>query len=202
MANDLRVLTLRGGEIADWLSAVAELRITVFREYPYLYDGDEAYEANYLATYARSPGSVLVLVLSGERVVGASTGLPLAETDPEFRAPFLDRGLPVDEVFYCGESVLLPEFRGQGFGHRFFDEREAHARSLGGFEWTSFAAVDRADDDPRCPPGYRGNAAFWTRRGYERQPEMTMRLAWKQIGCAEETEQSLTFWLRPMNDVG
>lgn len=199
MAGDLRVLTLRGGEIAEWLPAIARLRIAVFREFPYLYDGDEAYERRYLATYARSSGGVLVVVLDGEEVVGASTGMPLAGTEAEFQAPFLERRMPIETVFYCAESVLLREYRGRGLGHRFFEEREAHARALGAFAWTAFAAVDRAEDDPRCPPDYRGNAPFWTRRGYVRQPDMTMGLAWKQIDCETETEQALTFWLRRLD---
>ena len=119
-------------------------------------------------------------------------------TDPAFQAPFLDRGIPVEEVFYCGESVLLPAFRGQGLGHRFFDEREAHARSLGGIRWTSFASVNRASDDPRRPADYRGNDVFWTRRGYTRQPDMQVSLPWKQLGEAHESEQTLTMWLRPL----
>ncbi|WP_092405124.1 GNAT family N-acetyltransferase [Dokdonella immobilis] len=199
MAGTLRVLSLRGAEIAGWLPAVARLRIAVFREYPYLYDGDEAYEARYLATYARSPGGVLVVVLDGEEVVGASTGMPLAGTEAEFQAPFLERRMPIETVFYCAESVLLREYRGRGLGHRFFDEREAHARALGAFAWTAFAAVDRAEDDPRCPADYRSNAPFWARRGYVRQPDMTMALAWKQVDCETETEQALTFWLRRLD---
>ncbi|MEZ5462939.1 GNAT family acetyltransferase [Dokdonella sp.] len=201
MATDQHVLTLRGREIVDWLPAVARLRIAVFRDYPYLYDGDVAYEERYLASFAQAPDSVLVLVLSGEQVVGASTGLPLANTEPGFQAPFHERGMPVDEVFYCAESVLLPDYRGLGFGHRFFDEREAHARALGTVRWTSFAAVDRDVGDPRRPSDYRGNDLFWTRRGYVRQPAMSMRLAWKQIGEARETEQFLTFWMRKLEAV-
>lgn len=180
------------------LAAVARLRIAVFRDWPYLYDGDEAYEARYLETYTRTPRSLFVLALDGDAVVGASTGLPLADEEPAFRAPFEARGLPVREVFYCGESVLLPAFRGRGLGHAFFDAREAHARALGGLRWTAFAAVDRADDDPRRPAGHRGNEAFWTRRGYVRQPGMTLRLAWKEHGAPQETEKPLTFWLRPL----
>lgn len=198
--NTLQIRVLRGADMAPHLDDVARLRITVFREWPYLYDGDEAYEAQYLATYPRTSDSVLVLALDGERVVGASTGLPLAHEDTAFQAPFGARGIAVDDVFYCGESVLLPAYRGRGLGHRFFDEREAHARALGRFRWTAFAAVDRDAGDPRRPPGHRGNESFWRKRGYERQPGMTMRLAWKEIGEPRAREKPLTFWLRPLEN--
>jgi GNAT superfamily N-acetyltransferase len=194
----LQVRVLHGADMAPHLADVARLRIAVFREWPYLYDGDEAYEARYLETYLRTPDSVLVLAFDAGRIVGASTGLPLADEEAVFRAPFEARGIAVDDVFYCGESVLLPEYRGRGLGHRFFDEREAHARALGRFRWTAFAAVDRKNDDPRRPPGHRGNEAFWHKRGYERQPGMTMRLAWKELGEPRESGKPLTFRLRPL----
>lgn len=197
-AGTLTTVALRGAAIAPRLDEVARLRIAVFREYPYLYDGDLDYEARYLRAYVETPDSLCVLALHGDRVVGASTALPLADEGPEFQQPFLERGIPVDEVFYCAESVVLPEFRGRGLGNRFFDAREAHARALGRFRWTAFAAVDRDPGDPRRPPGARGNESLWTRRGYVRQPGMTMRLAWKEIGEAEESEKPLTFWLRPL----
>ena len=196
MSKTHEIRRLSGAGIAPWLDEVARLRIAVFREWPYLYDGDDAYEHEYLAAYLESPGSVLVLALDGDRVVGASTGLPLADDQEAFRKPFEQAGLPVGEVFYFGESVLLPEYRGRGIGHAFFDEREAHARELGGFRWTAFCAVDRAPDDPRRPQGYRPNDAFWHGRGYARLPGMTCMLPWKELGNEEETLHPLTFWLR------
>jgi GNAT superfamily N-acetyltransferase len=124
--------------------------------------------------------------------------LPLADEDAEYQAPFLARGLDVGRVFYCGESVLLPAYRGRGLGHAFFDAREAHARALGRFDTMAFAAVDRAADDPRRPTGHRDNAAFWTKRGYVRQPGMTMHLSWKEVGDTVEREKPLTLWLRSL----
>lgn len=194
----VRVEVVPGPAIGDRLADVARLRIAVFREWPYLYDGDEAYEADYLASYVRSADSVFVLALDGGQIVGASTGLPLEDEDAAFRAPFDARALDVSHVFYFGESVLLPSWRGRGLGHAFFDAREAHARALGRFDWTAFAAVDRDDDDPRRPPGHRDNDAFWTKRGYVRQPGMTMRLPWREVGEADAREHPLTFWLRPL----
>lgn len=186
-----------GAQIARYLDDVARLRIAVFRDWPYLYQGDPGYERDYLAAYAASPDSVFVLAFAGDAVVGASTGLPLADDTAAFHAPFVERGIPVDEVFYCGESVLFPQYRGQGIGHAFFDQREAHARSLGRFAWTAFCSVDRDPDDPRRPPDHRGNEVFWTRRDYQRQPDMTMRLNWREPGIGD-AGHTLTFWLRPM----
>ena len=187
----------RGPEITPWLDDVARLRLAVFRDWPYLYEGDMGFERDYLAAYTQSAGSVFVLAFDGGQVIGASTGLPLADETPAFQQPFLDAALPVNAVFYFGESVLLPEYRGRGLGHAFFDHREAHARAVGGFRYAAFCAVDRALDDPRRPEAHRGNEVFWRKRGYQRQPDMTMRLPWEETGQGD-VMHSLTFWTRAL----
>jgi len=202
MRNAPQLASFRGSAVVPHLDAVAALRIAVFRAWPYLYAGDAGYERDYLAAYAASPDSVFVLAFDGDRVVGASTGLPLADDTEAFSRPFVERGLPVETVFYFGESVLLPPYRGLGLGHAFFDRREAHARALGRFRWTAFCAVDRALDDPRRPPGHRDHDVFWRQRGYARRPDMRMRLPWCEVPPAggalagEDTLHDLTFWLR------
>jgi len=196
-SRTLRVF--RGPDIGPWLADVARLRVAVFRDWPYLYEGDFDYERDYLAAYAASPRSVFVLALDGGRVIGASTGLPLLDDGEAFHQPFLASDIAPDEVFYFGESVLLPDYRGRGIGHAFFDQREAHARALGGFRWTAFCAVDRDADDPRRPAGHRGNEAFWLKRGYRRRPGMTMQLDWDETGRGE-VSHALTFWLRPLEE--
>ncbi len=189
---------LAGEAVTPWLEQVAALRIAVFRDWPYLYQGDPDYEARYLARYARSPGSVFVLALDAGAVVGASTGMPLDEEDNAFRTPFQRCGIAPETVFYFAESVLLPEYRGRGIGHRFFDEREAHAHRLGRFSMTAFCAVERAPDDPRRPPGARDNDAFWQKRGYLRQNDLFCSLDWPEIGESTSRAHRLRFWLRPL----
>lgn len=195
--SSITLQSLQGAALVPHLEDVARLRIAVFREWPYLYAGDVAYEREYLEAYARSSNSLVVLARAGDVVVGASTGIPLAEDGAEFQQPFLERGIDPSTVFYCGESVLLPAYRGRGIGHGFFDAREAHARALGGLAHIAFAAVDRDDGDARRPAGHRGNEALWARRGYVRQPGMTMRLHWNEAGIGD-VEHPLTFWLRPL----
>ncbi|NYH49149.1 UNVERIFIED_ORG: GNAT superfamily N-acetyltransferase [Xanthomonas campestris] len=195
--SSLIVETVRGTQVLPHLAAVAQLRIVVFRAWPYLYDGDADYERGYLAAYAASPDSVFVLARDGDAVIGASTGLPLLDDSEAFHAPFRAAGIDPASVFYFGESVLLPDYRGQGIGHAFFDRREAHARALGRFALTAFCAVERAEDDPRKPADHRPNEVFWRKRGYAPQADMRVQLAWAELQHGE-IDHSLRVWTRPL----
>jgi len=194
----MEVQVLTGEAVHPHLDDLARLRTRVFADYPYLYDGDPDYEREYLRAYARSPDAVFVLARHAGAVVGAATGLPLADDSEAFHRPFREEGFDIDRVFYFGESILLPDFRGRGLGHRFFDEREAHARRLGRFDWTAFCSVQRDPDDPRRPAGHRDNDPFWSGRGYVPRPGMVCRLAWREHGEDAESEKPLVVWMRPL----
>ncbi|MEO7735670.1 MAG: GNAT family N-acetyltransferase, partial [Kofleriaceae bacterium] len=94
-----------GAAIATHLDAIAALRILVFREYPYLYEGSLDYERRYLASYARSPASLVVLARAGDRVIGASTALPLTDHSDAVVPPLVRAGFDPGAVCYFGESV-------------------------------------------------------------------------------------------------
>lgn len=100
-------------------------------------------------------------------------------------------------MFLFGVSVLLPAYRGRGLGHRFFDERETHARMLGGFDLTAFCAVERAVDDPRRPPFGRGNEPFWRKRGYRPREGLELSLSWNEAD-AGDVPHTLCAWSRPL----
>jgi GNAT superfamily N-acetyltransferase len=194
----LTLQRLTGPAITPHLTDLARLRITVFREWPYLYDGDMAYEAHYLETYSRSPESLFVLALDGDLVVGASTGVPMAHETDAFKGPFLAQGYDPERIFYFGESVLLPRYRGQGIGVRFFDEREGYARALGRFSHAAFCAVERPADHPLRPADYLPLDAFWGRRGYRKQPQLATTFNWKDLDQPESTAKPMTFWIKAL----
>jgi GNAT superfamily N-acetyltransferase len=193
----MQIKIVHGDAVTPHIADLARLRIAVFRAFPYLYEGSEDYEASYLATYAKSPESLFVLALDGDRIVGASTGVPMTDAASEFKAPFIGAGIDPQTVFYFGESVLLDSYRGRGLGVRFFEEREAYARRLGRFDWCAFCAVERPADHPLRPAGYLPLDAFWGKRGYEKRADLRTMLSWQDIGEAGETEKPMTFWLKP-----
>lgn len=189
------VRPLTGAEVGAALGDLAQLRIAVFAAYPYLYDGDAAYEAAYLTEYAAAADAVLVAAFDGDRIVGAATAAPMIHQKAEFRAPFAQAGLDVERLFYFGESVLLPEYRGLGIGHAFFDHREAQARACGA-NAACFAAVIRPEAHPAKPAGYVPHDAFWTKRGYAPMPGLVTELAWKEHGEEGESLKAMQYWLR------
>ncbi|MCB1746435.1 MAG: GNAT family N-acetyltransferase [Gammaproteobacteria bacterium] len=191
---DIEVLGGRDAGLAAAVPALARLRITVFREFPYLYDGDFDYETNYLRTYTACADSVVVLARDGEAVVGASTGLPLAAETDEFKAPFVAAGLDVTRIFYCGESILLPAYRGRGIYKAFFAGRENHARALGRFERIVLCAVERAADHPRRPPDYVPLDAVWQRFGYHRRADLVTTFEWKDLDETSASPKRMVFW--------
>ncbi|KUJ76282.1 GNAT family acetyltransferase [Ruegeria marisrubri] len=195
MAEVTQVRALTGPALEAALDDVARLRIEVFRAWPYLYDGDPAYERDYLQSYRDSDRAIVVGAFDGDRLVGASTGMPLADHADDFAAAFEGSGLDLNQIFYCAESVLDPAYRGQGIGHRFFDLREAHARELG-FAKSAFCGVQRPADHPMRPADYRPLDAFWRARGYEPLPGVIAQFSWKDLGEASETLKPLQFWIR------
>lgn len=189
---------LRGADLRDALPDLAALRIAVFRDWPYLYDGDLAYEQSYLGAFADAGSAVAIAAYDGPRMIGAATGAMILDHADGFASAFgAQPPVPLAQMFYCAESVLLPDYRGQGLGHRFFDGREQVARDLGA-KYSAFCAVQRPEDHPLRPETARDLAPFWRKRGYAPLSGVVAEFAWKDLGQTTETRKTLQFWGRSL----
>lgn len=193
MSVEIKVFTAT--EAKAFILDIARLRIQVFRDFPYIYDGSIDYEVKYLERYFRAQNAYFVAALNESQLVGVSTCLPLNEEDEFIKKPFREAGFNQDKVFYFGESVLLPAYRGQGLGHRFFDEREKLAKSFKS-EVTVFCAVNRQSDHPLCPLNYRPLDNFWISRGYTKQESLISIMEWKDVDQTQATPKQMHYWLR------
>lgn len=183
-----------GAEVSAVLGDLARLRIAVFRDWPYLYDGDLTYERTYLELYTDTR-AIVVGAFDGDQMVGAATGMPLTDHDDDFGSALAGIAVPLETIFYCAESVLLPLYRGQGAGHAFFDAREAHGRTLG-LTHAAFCGVQRPEDHPARPAGYRPLDTFWQKRGYAPVPGAIAHFSWKDLGDEFQTDKPLQFWMK------
>lgn len=193
--SGVSIKVCHGEAIRRHVGEMAALRIGVFRDWPYLYAGDEAYERDYLGLYVNSPTSVAVLALAGDRVVGVSTAIGLEEEPESLTAPIVAAGIDPATVLYAAESVLLPAWRWRGIGHAFFEEREAHARALGR-DRVVFCRVVRDPHDPRRPAGAEPLDLYWRRRGYAPLGCAAASFSWREIGEPAETPKAMEFWGR------
>ncbi|HTQ70755.1 MAG TPA: GNAT family N-acetyltransferase [Acidocella sp.] len=191
--SGLTIETVTGLEAASALPALARLRIEIFRAFPYLYEGDEASERDYLRSYVNVPGAAIVLAKDGSRIVGAATCLPLAAETGNVQKPFIEAGMNLSRLFYFGESVLDPAYRGRGIGVAFFKAREARAA---GYQTTCFCAVQRPADHPLRPKTYVPLDEFWRHRGYQRRDDLFCFMSWRDIGEAAQTQKKLIFWTK------
>lgn len=193
----LTVKPLTGPDIAPMIGDLARLRIEVFRAFPYLYEGDMAYETRYLERYATSRDALVVAAFDADRLVGAATAAPMEDHALEFAQPLRAFGYRPDRILYCGESVLLPEYRGQGIGHAFFDAREDHGRQLQRAQ-VAFCAVIRPNTHKGRPVNYVALDSFWRKRGYEPLEGVIAQFAWQDVGEVAETSKPMQFWMRDL----
>ncbi len=193
----MRVYALTRAALPNALPDLARLRIEVFRDFPYLYDGSLDSEASYLSALIASKDCIIVTAEDNGKIVGCATGSALCGHHKEFAAPFEQYDYDPSQIFYCGESVLLFAFRGRGLGHQFFDLREAHAIECG-YRYAAFCAVVRSAGHPLRPADYSPLDSFWNKRGYSKTPGTVASFSWKEAGESGESEHAMQFWIREL----
>jgi GNAT superfamily N-acetyltransferase len=193
--NSITFKAYRGAEIAEIIEPLGQLRIDVFREYPYLYDGDLVYEQNYLSRYAKIKDSLVLMAFESRQIIGATTATPLIEEFDDFRTPYENAGINVAKTFYFGEAMLRPAYRGMGIYKTFMHERTQAAIRYGATTCT-FLAVMRPDSHPLKPDHYQDLKPVWNHYGFVEYPEIQPQFLWKDIDQQEETQKPFTAWLK------
>jgi GNAT superfamily N-acetyltransferase len=198
--QELAFINKTGVAIESVFDDLARLRIEVFRAYPYLYEGSIAYEKEYLKIYSSSEKAFLCAVYDGLKMVGATTCIPLIDETNDVKEPFIRANLSLENIFYFGESILLPAYRGMGIGHRFFDEREAYAKSFEETKFTCFCSVVRPENHPLRPALYKPLDDFWEKRGYDKVENLKSQFEWMDIGEEKSTKKEMAYWMRKLDN--
>ena len=142
--SGVKIEVIKGKKVASLIPEFAQLRMTVFREYPYLYEGDFAEEFEYLVMYAKSSDSVFVIAKDGDRMIGAATGLPFSKSPQSIRDLFSKHRIKMESLFYFGELILLKEYRGHQIGQKMYDAFEQAVRKLGRYDRIAGMEIDHA----------------------------------------------------------
>jgi len=186
-----------GQAIEHYFADLSRIRITVFKEWPYLYQGSIKYERDYLQHYFNHERSLCILCLHDHQVVGISTLMPLAGEHDDLKKPLQDAGYDISKIFYYSESCLLKPFRGQGAYAEFFRRRQAHVNSFGAdYERICFCSVVRPDEHPLKPADYRPLYDTWRNYGFEKVDDVQMSFLWQDLDQDVETRKFLDVWMK------
>ena len=74
---NIKIEIFQGAYVRPWIPAIAKLRISEFKEFPYLYAGSEEIEEEYLAHYVNDNNSLFAIAFDHKEIVGIGTGIPL-----------------------------------------------------------------------------------------------------------------------------
>ena len=196
-----------GPEILPHIDALAKLRIQIFREYPYIYDGDMAYEQHYLNKFVSAKDSFIAVLFESEKqqnpqkdnkVIGALTGLPLSLEDTHLKKPWRDGQQKIENIYYFSEILLLPEYRGKGLGRKLFEQGEAWVADKKSFAYFTLATVIRPNDHQLRPTGYQSLDPFWQRLGYQPRYDLIATIPWQDLNEAQESHKPMLFWEKPV----
>jgi GNAT superfamily N-acetyltransferase len=198
--NDIMVITeqlLTGDTIADHLNDMATLRLDIFQEYPYLYEGRREDELNYLSTYVDAPDASTILAYDDSAIIGAATGMPLIHEDAQMRDAFTGTTLPLNEIYYVGELLFRPAYRNCGLGQKLLGRLQSHIRSLGSYRTLTCATVERPDDHPLRPFDYIPITRFLARTGFARLSGVTNHFRWRETDGVRR-DHCMQFWSKDL----
>ncbi len=190
----IRIEIFKGNEVIPYLPKLAELRLSFYREYPYLYEGSLAGEESYLSLYANSENSLLAVAKNGSEVVGAVSGIPLLESAGENIKLFAEKRISAEHLFYLGEIVVSQEYQKSDLQQKLYQQFEKAVIDLKGYDEIVVCEIERGLRDSQRPMAPFSSAVRWEERGFSRQPELRTYYLWKDIGHAEETDHLMVFW--------
>jgi len=183
--------------INDAIDAIAQLRIDIFKEYPYLYDGDLESEAKYLKKFTHAKDAITVVLKDDERVVGAITGLPLQYEEEAMLKPWREGEIAITKIYYFSEILLYEAYRGQGLGQELFDTAQEWVQNYHRYDYFTLATVDREID--LAPQSYHPTDSFWLRNGYVKQSDKIAYLTWRDLDKAQEDAKPMHFWTKKLD---
>lgn len=195
--HNIRIRVFDGQSARAYFDDIARIRLTLFKEYPYLYEGTVAREAENFEPYFMSQRVTILLVFDNDQVVGFINSIPLEEEDAGTKAPFIEQGLPIEKYVYIGEVMLYPHYRGLGIAKTSLAFLEQKARTEG-FEYTTFITVERPEDHPCKTHGYQPLDAMWQHLGYARIPNAYAYYTWSQVDTQTPTNNVLAVWSKKL----
>ena len=201
LSDGYSIVLLSGDSIQPILSFIEQMRLSYFREYPYLYEGTLQEERVYSAWFSKLKDSMVAVVYYNNKPVGFLTGTSFVDFSEHYTGSltlFRNAGLDPEQYYYFGEVIIQKEHRGNSLSRKLFELLEQYVRDLG---YTKTCLVTESHKTHPCKPtDYRELDGLWIRLGYiKTSAGITFKWNTLQVnGTKERQEHVLMYWIKDL----
>lgn len=193
----LQVKTFTDTQIAPHTQELLQLSNQIFKDHPYYYDGNSENYNRHLQSYANTKDAIVVITYDGNKIIGMATGMPFSQAWEKAQETFKKSGQNINDTFYLGELLVLPEYRGRGYGQQMTKEIEKFAKDKG---YKSIAAqeIDEKSLTKQAPQGYYSMTNVYKKLGWQERPELSRTAHWVNVNETQKSPHSMTFWTKSL----
>lgn len=182
--NDVRIEIFRGCEIAPYTQQIVELCNAIYREPPYLYNGEDEEYTAYIESYSQSNDAIICLAFDNEKAVGLAIATPMLKTRDLYKKTLLEHGYELDSLFYLGEFGLNSNYHNCGIEEAIYYKIENLVRKADAYSMICLWEIeDLYQKNFEDTPGHD----FWNKLGFLRHREVNFEISWTNIGDSKES---------------
>ena len=196
--SSIAIEVLKGNEVIPHLKRLIEIRLSFYRDYPYLYDGSIEDEENYLRMYGNSENTLLVVAKRDDEVVGAILGLPLPESPEENKEAFQDLEISPEDLFYLGDNIVIRELKIGNVQEQMYHQFEGAVNHLKKYRGIVVCEIERDVNDPKKITNDTFYEFAWHTQGFIREPNQIVNFSWKEIGDSKSSNHHMVFWRKSL----
>lgn len=167
----IRIEVFKEKETQPYLRLLAQMRLSEYKEFPYLYVGNME-EDFAITNYFTFKDGLLVIAFQGETVAGMYSGVPMCTPSnflQDCSVQLAGEGVDINKCFYASDLIVNPRFKRQGIGVQLLKRLFQEVKAMG-YDTIMGVTSFRPLDHPLRPKDYFDTDSIWEKHGYKKSP--------------------------------
>lgn len=188
-----------GAQVTEMIPLIEQLRISNFKNYPYLYSGTIENEAQHSEIYRNNEEAIVVQATVNQEIQALVMGTPvstLATIFPDIESLLKSENFNPQEFYYLEEAILVNDINTM---QKVCAVIEEHARTL---HYKHICFVNVAEEPSVLKPeNYQSLNPLFEQLGFVKT-ELTIPVSWPTLcgdSIVETKEHSLILWIKALN---
>lgn len=182
--ENIKIEVFHGPEIAPYIKDIASLCNSIYRDAPYLYNGEDADYNTYVESYTESNDTIICLAFDQQEIIGLALGMPMEQSRDLYKPTLIEHGFDLQTMYYFGEFGLRNGYQNRGIEISLYAHMEKTIRESGAFDKIAIWEIEGSKNK------------FLSEFGFLLHPELNFHISWTHIGDTQETEHLATYSIK------